>query len=50
MEHLYIIGSYIHYNGGFTPPESLDITTNHKTGDPMYIVTATKLDAARSDL
>mmetsp|Transcript_11641 Transcript_11641/g.17896 ORF Transcript_11641/g.17896 Transcript_11641/m.17896 type:complete len:270 (-) Transcript_11641:372-1181(-) len=42
LEHLFIVGSYFHYAGGFNAPEALDISPNPGRSDPMYIVQATK--------
>lgn len=43
MEHIFIIGSYFHYVGGFAPAEAFDISPNPGRSDPMYIVKASKL-------
>lgn len=42
LEHIFIIGSYFHYAGGFEKPESLDISPNPGRSDPMYIIQARK--------
>ncbi|CAM9849850.1 unnamed protein product, partial [Discosporangium mesarthrocarpum] len=42
MEHIFIVGSYFHYAGGFDPPTSHDISPNPGRSDPMYIVEARK--------
>mmetsp|Transcript_31924 Transcript_31924/g.42149 ORF Transcript_31924/g.42149 Transcript_31924/m.42149 type:complete len:269 (-) Transcript_31924:334-1140(-) len=43
LEHLFIVGSYFHYSGGFEAPEAIDISPNPGRSDPMYIVQAKKL-------
>lgn len=45
MEHIFIIGSYFHYAGGFNPPESFDISPNKGMSDPMYIIQGEKASA-----
>jgi SAM-dependent methyltransferase len=48
FEHIFIIGAYFHYSGGFAKPESLDISPGAMSsmfgngGDPMYIIQAAK--------
>lgn len=45
-EHIFIIGSYFHYAGKFSPPSAEDITIKNMFGaggDPMYIIKANKL-------
>jgi hypothetical protein len=45
VEHVFIIGCYFHYAGGFAPPSSHDISPNTlgiPTGDPMFIIEAKK--------
>jgi hypothetical protein len=42
LQHIFIIGAYFHYAGGFNPPQSLDISPNPGRSDPMYIIQATK--------
>ncbi|CAM9119308.1 unnamed protein product [Laminaria digitata] len=42
MEHIFIVGSYFHYAGGFDPPASHDISPNPGRSDPMYIVEGRK--------
>lgn len=42
-DHIWIVGSYYHFAGGFTAPVGKDISPNPGKSDPMYIVTATKL-------
>jgi hypothetical protein len=46
FEHIYIIGSYFHFAGGFDKPESLDISLNPGRSDPMYIIQARKSDSS----
>ena len=41
-QHIFIIGSYFHYAGGFQPPEALDISPNLGRSDPMFIIQAKK--------
>lgn len=43
-EHVFIIGCYFHYAGGFDPPVSKDISPGllPGMGDPMFIIEATK--------
>jgi hypothetical protein len=40
IDHIWIVGSYFHYAGGFAPPQSRDITDKPLwgKGDPMYVV------------
>jgi SAM-dependent methyltransferase len=40
LEHVFIIGCYFHYAGGFNPPVSKDISPG-VFGDPMFIIEAT---------
>jgi SAM-dependent methyltransferase len=42
LEHVFIIGSYFHYAGGFEKPESFDISPHPGRSDPMYIIQAKK--------
>lgn len=44
LEHVFIIGSYFHFAGGFKPPQALDISKRSVfgMGDPMYIIQAEK--------
>ena len=42
LQHIYIIGCYFHYAGGFNPPESLDISPRPGLTDPLYIIKASK--------
>ena len=48
-EHIYTVGSYMHYGGGdrLSNPRALDLTPKasrkSKTGDPLYVVYAEKL-------
>eukprot|EP00850_Spirogloea_muscicola_P009465 SM000053S17422 [mRNA] locus=s53:261705:264344:- [translate_table: standard] len=46
VDHVWIVGSYFHYAGGFEPPQALDLSPNPGRTDPMYIVLAKKLAAA----
>jgi SAM-dependent methyltransferase len=43
-EHIFIIGSYFHYAGGFQPAEALDISPNKMMSDPMFIIKALRQD------
>ena len=50
VDHCWIVGSYYHYSvpGGWSPPEALNISPSaglFGRTDPMYVVTATKLEA-----
>ncbi|XP_020521657.1 uncharacterized protein LOC18432221 isoform X2 [Amborella trichopoda] len=45
VDHVWIVGAYFHYAGGFDPPEALDISPNPGRSDPMYVVYARKLAA-----
>lgn len=45
MEHIFIIGSYFHYAGGFTPAAAFDISPSRGAlfgSDPMYIIQGEK--------
>jgi len=48
-EHIYTVGSYIHYGAGprMSPPRAVDLTPaasrRSKNGDPLYAVYATRL-------
>mmetsp|Transcript_44448 Transcript_44448/g.72378 ORF Transcript_44448/g.72378 Transcript_44448/m.72378 type:complete len:198 (-) Transcript_44448:80-673(-) len=44
MEHVWIVGSFFHYAGGFKAIEGLDISPSPGITDPMYVVRATKVD------
>lgn len=41
-EHVWIVGSYFHYAGGFEAPQAIDISPNPGRSDPMYIVFSRK--------
>jgi len=41
-DHVWIVGSYYHYAGGFEAPTAKDISPTPGKSDPMYVVTATK--------
>lgn len=45
VDHVYIVGSYFHYAGGYEPPKALDISPNPGRTDPMYVVFSRKLQA-----
>lgn len=42
MEHIFIVGSFFHFAGGFDPPTAVDISPNFGITDPLYIVQATR--------
>ncbi|EKX44965.1 hypothetical protein GUITHDRAFT_157897 [Guillardia theta CCMP2712] len=46
LEHIFIIGSYFHYAGGFNPAQAFDISPKKSIfsppSDPMYIIQAEK--------
>eukprot|EP00889_Picochlorum_renovo_P006172 jgi/Picre1/33202/NNA_008527.t1 len=45
LDHIWIVGSYFHYAGGFEPPMAKEITKKGllgTTGDPMYVVCSRK--------
>jgi SAM-dependent methyltransferase len=45
LDHAWIVGSYIHYAGGFEPPMAKEITKKGplgQKGDPMYVVFSRK--------
>lgn len=42
LEHVFIVGSFFHYAGGFEPPYALDLSPNPGRSDPLYIVEAKK--------
>lgn len=48
LDHIWIVGSYFHYSGGFTAPEARDISPPPSAfggkGDPMYVVYARKAE------
>ncbi|KAG6556353.1 hypothetical protein Mapa_002296 [Marchantia paleacea] len=43
LDHIWIVGSYFHYAGGFEPPQALDLSPNPGRTDPMYVVFSRKL-------
>lgn len=45
-DHVFIVGAYFHYAGGFEPPKAVDISPNPGRSDPMYIVYSRKLSTA----
>lgn len=45
-DHVWIVGSYFHYAGGFEPPQAVDISPNLGRSDPMYIVQSRKVAIA----
>jgi len=42
LEHIFIVGSFFHYAGGFDPPSCEDISPNPGRSDPLFIVKAAK--------
>ncbi|CAM6090008.1 unnamed protein product [Calypogeia fissa] len=44
-DHVWIVGSYFHYSGGYEPPQALDISPNPGRSDPMYVVYSRKTSA-----
>ena len=42
LQHLFIIGCYFHFAGGFSRPTSVDISPKGPFQDPMFIVEAAK--------
>ena len=47
LDHVWIVGSYFHYAGGFEPPMAKEITKTGvlgQKGDPMFVVCARKLN------
>lgn len=45
LDHVWIVGAYFHYAGGFEPPQAKDITKKGffgQAGDPMFVVFARK--------
>lgn len=42
LEHVFIVGSFFHYAGGFEPPAALDISPYPGRSDPLYIIEAKK--------
>jgi len=45
LDHVWIVGAYYHFAGGFEPPAAEDISPNPGKTDPMYVVTAKKMTA-----
>lgn len=46
LDHIWIVGAYYHYAGGFEEPQAKDITKKNllgQKGDPMYVVTGRKV-------
>jgi SAM-dependent methyltransferase len=42
LDHVWIVGAYYHFAGGFEPPSAEDISPNPGKSDPMYVVIARK--------
>ena len=47
---LWICGAYIHYTGGFSAPEGVDLSPYPGRTDPVYAVSARKLPAGKEEL
>jgi SAM-dependent methyltransferase len=45
LDHVWIVGSYYHFAGGFDAPSAEDISPNPGKTDPMFVVTARKSTA-----
>jgi SAM-dependent methyltransferase len=42
LEHIFIVGSYFHYSGGWEAPFAVDRSPNPGASDPMFIIQAKK--------
>jgi SAM-dependent methyltransferase len=42
LDHIWVVGAYFHFAGGFDAPEAVDISPNPGRSDPMYVVYARK--------
>ena len=43
MDHIWVVGAYFHFAGGFEAPQAVDISPGPKgKSDPMYVVYARK--------
>lgn len=42
LDHIWIVGAYYHFAGGFEPPAAQDISPKPGKSDPMYVVYARK--------
>lgn len=42
LEHVFIVGSFFHYAGGFEPPSAVDISPNPGRSDPLFIIRGKK--------
>ena len=42
LDHIWIVGAYFHFAGGFEPPAAQDISPKPGKTDPMYVVYARK--------
>jgi hypothetical protein len=42
LEHVFVVGSFFHYAGGFEPPFALDLSPNPGRSDPLFVVEAKK--------
>jgi len=45
QDHIWIVGSYFHFAGGFEAPQAVDISPSPGRSDPMYVVYARKAEA-----
>ena len=45
LDHIWIVGAYFHFAGGFEAPQAVDISPSKGRSDPMYVVYAKKLAA-----
>jgi len=42
LDHVYAVGCYFHYTGGYSSPSARIISPRRGKGDPLYIVEAQK--------
>ncbi|KAF5840343.1 ubiquinone/menaquinone biosynthesis methyltransferase-like protein [Dunaliella salina] len=42
IDHVWLVGAFYHYAGGYTPARCSDISPNPGRSDPMYVVHASK--------
>lgn len=42
LEHIFIVGSYFHYSGGWEPPSAIDRSPNPGRSDPMFVIQGKK--------
>jgi SAM-dependent methyltransferase len=43
LDHIWIVGSYFHFAGGFEAPQAVDISPARGKSDPMYVVFARRM-------